>query len=88
MLLLSRSVKRTPRLLAPVALLLVIMRFADLLWLIKPSFAHAGLHWLDLAAILGLGGLWLAFFVRQLKTRALLPTNDPYFEEAFAHGHH
>lgn len=87
-LLLSRSLKRTARLLAPVAMLLVAMRYIDLLWLVKPSFGHAGLHWLDLAAVLGLGGLWLAFFVRELRTRALLPINDPYFEEALAHGHH
>jgi hypothetical protein len=87
-LLLSRRVKRTPRWLAPVAMLLVGMRFVDMLWLVKPSFPHAGLHWLDLAAVVGLGGLWLAFFVWQLRSRPLLAVNDPYFKEALEHGGH
>jgi len=69
---------------------IVVMRFVDVYWLIVPSFPHASgrFHWMDLAALAGLGGLWLGVFLRQLQTRALLPMNDPYFEEALAHGRH
>ncbi len=88
LLLLSRDVKRSARRLSLVAGLLIVMRFADLMWLAKPSFAHAAPHWLDLAAFLGLGGLWLAFVTRQLKSRPLLPVNDPYLKEALQHEHH
>ena len=35
---------------------------------------------------IGLGGLWLAFYVRNLSSRPLLPEHDPGFEEALAHG--
>jgi len=35
------------------------------------------LHWLDLAAWLGVGGIWLAVFASGLRSQALLPRNDP-----------
>jgi hypothetical protein len=35
--------------------------------------------------IIGLAGLWLAFYLRQLKSRPLLPAGDPELEEVFAH---
>ena len=60
----------------------------DLYWQAAPAFAHAegvhGLHfhWLDLATLVGLGGIWLALFIGQLKSRPLVPVNDPYLAEA------
>jgi hypothetical protein len=42
------------------------------------------LHWLDVAAPLGLGGLWLGYFFQQLKGRPLLALNDPGLKEAMA----
>ena len=61
-----------------------------LAWTIGPVFRHEGtaLHWLDFAAVLGLGGLWLFVFFRTLAGRALVPARDPYFKEALAHGGH
>ncbi len=77
--LLSRDVKRRPRALATLALGLVALRFVDLFWLIVPAFHPAQLvvHWLDAAALVGLGGVWLAVFVRELASRPLLQLNDP-----------
>ena len=43
------------------------------------------MHWMDLAIPIGLFGLWLFLFVRQLRAQALFPVNDPYFKESFAH---
>ena len=42
------------------------------------------MHWMDIAIPVGLIGLWVFLFVRQLRTRALFPMNDPYLKEAFA----
>jgi len=42
----------------------------------------------DLAAILGLGGLWFWFFAMQLKQRPLLPLGDPKLQEAIANNDH
>ncbi len=89
LLLLSRDLKRNPRLLRNVALVVLAMRFVDLLWLIKPGVAGATLHWMDVALPAGLFGLWLFVFVGRLRTRPALPVHDPYFAEAMAvHGGH
>lgn len=90
LLLLSRERKRNVKRLAVVAALLLVMRWVDLFWHIAPnySFGVFRLHWLDIAAPLAIGGLWLAFFVRELKKRNLVPVHDPYLEEALAHGGH
>jgi hypothetical protein len=90
-LLLSRDIKRNFRLLAGIALTVLVMRLVDLYWIITPDLHHDGhfaLSWLDVAAPLGLIGLWLAFFFTQLARRPLLPVGDPHLEEALAHGRH
>jgi hypothetical protein len=86
-LLLSRDLKRRSRTLMRVALLLLAMRWVDAYWMITPTFYPHGLrvHWMDFAAVIGLAGLWLAFYLRQLKSRPLLPAGDPELEEVFAH---
>jgi hypothetical protein len=88
LLLLSRQANRNPRLLTGAALLLIFMRFLDVAWLVLPAFTPGkfDIHWLDLTLPIGLGGLWLAFFARNLASRPLLPPHDPGFEEALAHG--
>ena len=85
-LLLSRHNKRRADILAGVAVLLLVMRLADLFWIIKPNFHPEGLrlHWLDPVVTIGIGGLWLAFFFHQLKSRPLVPQQDPRMAEAFA----
>ena len=89
-LLLSRRLKRHPHLLVRLALFVLLMRAVDIIWTIGPAFRHqtSTIHWLDLASIVGMGGIWMAVFFTLLAGRALLPAHDPYFEEALAHGGH
>jgi len=88
LLLLSRQANRNPRLLVGAAGLLLFMRFVDSAWLILPAFSRGAfrIHALDLILPVGLGGIWLSFFARNLLTRPLLAVHDPGFEEALAHG--
>ncbi|HTO95299.1 MAG TPA: hypothetical protein VMM80_12990 [Bacteroidota bacterium] len=81
LLLLFRSSKRSLRALARIALLLLVMRFADTFWLVIPAFggAHPGLILTDIAAPLGIGGLWVAAFAWRLKGGSLVPMCDPRF---------
>jgi hypothetical protein len=98
LLLLSRDVKRNPNLLAKIAIAVVVMRLVDLIFLIGPAFGahgaegaqahHFPIHWMDIVIPAGLLGLWLFMFVRNLRSRALLPLNDPFFKEAFVHEAH
>lgn len=77
--LLSRPLKRDPRRLATVALLLLLVRFLDVFWLVTPAFTPERLtiHPLDIATALTLGGAWVWLFVRHLEGRPLLPLRDP-----------
>jgi hypothetical protein len=87
--LLSRSVKRNASKLVIVAVLILVMRLVDLLWMIAPTFTgeHFHVSWMDIVAPIGLGGLWLAFFAWQLGRRALIPINDPQYESVLAQAH-
>jgi hypothetical protein len=78
-ILLSRDVKRDARKLAAVAFGVIVIRFVDLFWLITPAFhpAEFSVHWLDLACVVAVGGIWLWFFIWQLKGRSLVAIHDP-----------
>jgi len=80
LILLSRDVKSNPKLMVVVAVWLLVMRVVDLFWLSASDGFH--LHWLDVVAPAGLGGIWVAAFFWQLKQRPLLPLHDPELEEA------
>lgn len=88
LLLLSRDLKRDARRLSTVALLLLVMRWVDLYWQASPAFHDGGLspHWLDPVTVAGIGGVWFALFIRELRKRSLVPVNDPYFKEAASDG--
>jgi hypothetical protein len=74
-LLMARSIRRSPRRLASVAGFLMVVHFVYLVWLVAPSPQFHGIfaHWLDPLALVALGGLWVALFIWQLKQRPLLP---------------
>ena len=78
-LLLFRDLKRNPRTLAAISAFLLLTRPLDVFWLVKPAWMTEGwlLHWLDIVAAIGLGGIWVAAFIRLLAQRPLLPLHDP-----------
>lgn len=90
-LLLSRDLKRSARYLSGLAAFMILMRAVDLFWMTGPNFWASPLHrslWLDLAAFVGIGGIWLAWFSKQLKEWPLLPLGDPNLTEAIRHNEH
>ena len=89
LLLLSRGLKRAPGPLLKVAALVLVMRLADLYWMVVPSSVGslAEAHWMDLAAPIAVGGLWIALFLKNLAGAPLLPSRDPYMKEALSLGH-
>jgi hypothetical protein len=83
--LLSRENKRDPARLMKVALLLLAMRLVDLFWLVQPALSEKlTLSWLHLAAVIAIGGWWLALYAWRLPARAALPVYE-LPEESF-HG--
>jgi hypothetical protein len=84
LLLLSRGTKKNPRRLGSVAAVLLFMRLVDLVWLIGPELHGQGgllAYALHAAALVGLGGLWLFAFTREVADRPLLPTGEPDLRE-------
>ena len=85
LLLLLRDVKEHRRRLLAVAVGLLAMRFLDMFWWVEPAFNHAGqsFFWLlDVSAWVGVGGLYIWWFLGQLRSRPLLPFDDPNLAEA------
>ena len=64
-LLLFRDLKQSRKILAALAIFLLLMRLVDMFWLVKPAFAGARLaiNWMDAASFSGIGGIWSAFFL-------------------------
>ena len=77
-LLVFREIKRSARALAATAALVLVMRLVEVLWLVGPGLG-LGLWYvlISLAATIGLGGVWLWLFLRELTARPLLPLHDP-----------
>ncbi len=91
-LLLLRFVKKHPTRLRTLAVWIILMRMLDVFWIVTPAWRQRGLevYWTDVVALIGLGGVWLAAFIRNLKARPLLASRDPrdtYSLLATAHGH-
>jgi len=104
-LLLSRDLKRRGRTLVLVALLVLLMRIVDLFWTIAPSalamphhtggtehsaMADAVAYALNFVTPVFIGGVWLWWYARELRSRPLLPLGDEGLENALeqANGHH
>ncbi len=82
-LLLMRNNKRISGRLVKIGLLILVVRYVDVYWQVAPTFREhaASLHWMDAATFLGVGGLWVLAFLRQLGQAAVLPKNDPRHTE-------
>ncbi len=89
-LLLSRARKRYTGPLAAVALMILVMRAVDMFFMVMPEFYrnHLAIHWMDVAAFFGIGGVWLAVFAWELARRPLVPRNDPELILALARKPH
>jgi hypothetical protein len=93
--LLSPTNKRDPRRLRGLAWALVAATVLYQFWLVKPvytawvspeeTYGPLSVHWLDAAAVIGLGGLTFAAFLWQLRSKPLLPPHNPLMEPEAAH---
>ncbi|RMF08350.1 MAG: hypothetical protein D6762_05810 [Candidatus Neomarinimicrobiota bacterium] len=82
--LIFRASKRNLRVLLVMALWMIAMQWVDLYWLIVPTFhPHAPhLSWMDGAAFLGIGGIFLGIFWRTFTTHPLVPVGDPKLKDS------
>jgi hypothetical protein len=88
-LLLSRQLKRKAATLVRIASWILLMRMIDIFWNVEPGLSvvrggfiaalHPTFHvsWLHFTILAGIGGLWMAYFFHNLRSRPLLPVNAP-----------
>jgi hypothetical protein len=93
LLLLSRDLKRNAKWLSMIAIFILVMRAIDIYFHIGPQpmgiEEHGGpfhVSWMDFASLAAVGGIWLWWFLGELKSRPLLPIKDPFVENAIKHG--
>ena len=89
LVLLGRGNKRRHRRLALIAAGVLVVRALDLFYLVAPEFSPERItaHWLDVATLAGVGGVWVTMFVRCLGAQPLLAPNDPNLAAALARKH-
>jgi len=88
-MLLSRPFKRDIRKLVWLAAWLLLMRYVDLFWIIEPNFSKTfNVTLADVVLPIAIGGLWLAYFFRNLGALPLLPAYDPSAIEVLEPEHH
>lgn len=87
-LLLSRDIKRNKAKLATVCCIMLFARYLDNFWLIAPNFADVARNFQFTVGLLqyifvpaAMTGIWVAYFFTQLRTRALVPLNDPHLPQ-------
>ena len=96
LVLLSRDLKRDAKYLAGLGIFVLVMRIIDVYYIIGPA-PKLGSHdvetnfmqsisWMDFVALAAVGGIWLWWFFGELRKRPLVPINDPFLENAIAHG--
>jgi hypothetical protein len=87
LLLLNRSLKRNPYLLSGVVIIILAMRYWDVIWIVLPGYHKSGfqIEWMDVLTPLGMTGIWLWAYLRELPKLPLLPLNTPGLEEALVH---
>jgi hypothetical protein len=87
-LLLSRPFKRDITRLVWLAVWMLLMRYVDLFWIIEPNFSQTlSVTWLDVVVPVAMGGLWLAYFFRNLGSMPLVPAYDVFANEVLEPAH-
>jgi hypothetical protein len=86
-LLLMRAIKDKPSTIGVVAVIILVMRYIGTVWNVAPAYPQrVGYTIWDLAALAGIGGIWLFFFIGQLRGQSIIPVHETWVEEAMREG--
>jgi hypothetical protein len=88
LLLLPRDLKRSPRAMAAIGIMLLIMHYFDVCWLAMPALHPGGMviHWLDFASLAAVIGCTTAYGCWLFQRNPPVPLGDPYLEESVRYG--
>ena len=76
--LMPRAAKRNLNFMRIMSIWILIMHFFDLYWIIMPTLHKHGFYfsWMDLTALIGIGGIFIWYFWWSYLKGALVPVND------------
>lgn len=82
----SRHVKRNLSFHAGVSAWLLFMHLLDLYWLVLPNIAKKGIHVsvVDITSFVGIGAIYFAVFIMNLRKYPLIPLGDPNLDRSLA----
>ena len=82
--LLSFRLKRSPALVATVGVWLLVAHYIDVYWIVLPVLDRTGVrpHWLDLAALVALGGASISYATVRARHQNPVPVHDPRLERS------
>jgi hypothetical protein len=85
--LLSYRVRGWPAALAGLGAWMLVMHYLDLYWLVIPALHPEGVrpHWLDAAALLGVGGVAVGYGAWRLRGHPPVAVGDPKLEVSLEH---
>ncbi len=84
--LLSRTIKRDGRALALIGGWMLVMHYVDVFWLVMPALhAQGTFHWLDLPALLAVGGTAALAAAWSLVGHPVVPVRDPRLPAALGY---
>ncbi|UJR80928.1 hypothetical protein [Sandaracinus amylolyticus] len=83
-LLMSRNIKRRTPILAFGAAWLLVTHVVEIFWLVMPyvSPGELSVHWVDLAALFAVGGIYLTVVFLLMGRHPLIPVGDPRLERS------
>lgn len=85
MFLMSKHVKRNSITLTLSVLWMIFFHYVDIYWLVMPNFHKEFLYTgVDLAALVGIGGIFIGMLALLTKKQTLIPIKDPRLSESLA----
>ncbi len=86
LIMMTRAAKRNLKLLKIMSFWYLFIHYVDLHWIVLPTLHKHGVSisglWLDLATMVGIGGIFIWLFWRRFAAQAMVPANDPKFEDS------
>ncbi len=66
----------------------LVLHAVDIYWFVlpnfEPNFGPYAIHWVDVTALLGVGGIYLAAVFYRMTKHPLIPTGDPRLRRSLA----
>jgi len=83
-ILITRGAKRNLTMLKIFAVAMLVMHYVDMYWVVMPNLHPHGIQpsWIDLAAMMAIGGGFAARFWHSFTSRPLVPVSDPRLQQS------